>query len=170
MVEHDAREGDFHRLMGADEPIVGDGPGNRGNVTLAAGVFDDDDAFDARQRGHDLRDAGEGVDLLPGIEVAIGANEHLRLDLAEAVHGTLDTEVRRGRGPDGAEARGRQHRDDRLGQIGEIAGDPVACSDALRVKGLSELRRLVVERAMTQTALQPVLTPKDQGIRIVAVA
>ena len=68
---------------------------------------------------------------LAGVAVAVGGDQHLRLDLAEAVEHALDAEIRRARRPDRAEARGGEHRDDRLRHVRQVAGDPVAGADAL---------------------------------------
>ena len=51
-------------------------------------------------RSRDLADAGQAVDLLPGVAIAVGAEQHPRLDLPEAVEHAVGAEVGRARRPD----------------------------------------------------------------------
>ena len=61
-----------------------------------------------------------------GEAVAIDADEHLRLELGEAVDDALGSEIGSAHAPHGPEAGRREHRDDRFGDIRQVAGDPVA--------------------------------------------
>src|SRR5829696_3398912 len=89
-------------------------------------ILHDHDTLDARNGRSDLAHARQAVDLLPRVPVAVGAEEHLRLDLSEPVEHTLHPKIRRARRPHGAEARRCEHRDDRLGDVRQEAGDAVA--------------------------------------------
>ena len=51
---------------------------------------------------------GEAVVRLAGVVVAVGGDEHRRLDLAEAIEHALDAEVRRARRPHRADRRGAE--------------------------------------------------------------
>ena len=55
----------------------------------------------------------QAVVRLAGVDVAVGGDEHPRLDLAEPIEHALDAEVRRARRPDGADGRRAERRDDR---------------------------------------------------------
>ena len=63
---------------------------------------------------------------LAAVAVAVDGEQHLRLDLAEAVEHALHAEIGRAGRPDRAEAGGREHRDDRLRHVRHEAGDAVA--------------------------------------------
>ena len=67
---------------------------------------------------------------LAGVVVAVDRDQHLGLDLAEAVDDALHAEIGRAGGPHRAEAGGGEHGDDRLGHVGELRGDAVAGPDA----------------------------------------
>jgi hypothetical protein len=71
------------------------------------------------------------VDLLPGVAVAVGTEEHPRLDLTEAIDDAIDPEVRGARGPDRTQARCGKHGDHRLRHIGKESGHAVARYDAV---------------------------------------
>src|SRR4051812_5526350 len=60
-------------------------------------VWDDHDALDRWDLHHDLAHPRQAVDLLPRISIPVGAEEHLRLDLAEPIQHALHAEVRRAR-------------------------------------------------------------------------
>jgi hypothetical protein len=77
------------------------------------------------------RPCGADVDPLAGIVVAVDGEQHLGLDLAEAVEHARDAEIGRAGGPDGTQAGRRQHADHGLGHVGQVAGDPVALAHAL---------------------------------------
>src|SRR5690554_7484229 len=68
----------------------------------------------------------EGLDRLPVVEVAVAREEEGGLDLTEAIEHAIHTKIGRGRREDGAKARGREHHDDRLGEVWEICRDAIA--------------------------------------------
>jgi hypothetical protein len=58
--------------------------------------------------------------------IAIGREQHARLDLAEAIDHGACAKVRRARRPDRAQAGGREHGDDGLGNVWQEAGHAIA--------------------------------------------
>ena len=78
---------------------------------------------------------------LAAVAVAVGGEQHLGLDLAEAVEHAAHAEVGRARGPDRAERRRGEHRDDRLGAVRQDAGDAIAGAHAHRAQLRGERAR-----------------------------
>ena len=110
------------------------------------------------------------VEPLATVVVAVAGDQHLGLDLAEPVERPLDTEVGRARGPDRAQACRREHGDNRLGNVGQPAGNAVPGRDTEFEEGLSESRRLVSEFPVGEGAPLAVLENRHDGHRVVAVA
>ena len=90
------------------------------------------------------------VDVLVAVAVAADREQHLRLELAEPVEDAADAELRRARRPDRAEARGREERDERLGDVREVGDDAVAGADAEPLQAGARARDLVAELAERQ--------------------
>ena len=123
MIEGDRREGESgarHEEIVPADRAAQFRPGAR-----LAEERHDDRALDPRHGREDPGHDGPGVDALAVVTVAVGRDQHARGDLAEAVDDAVHAEVRRARGPDGAEARRRQHRNDRLRAVRQESGDPV---------------------------------------------
>jgi len=70
------------------------------------------------------------VDRLRAVAIPGDREEHLGLELTEAVEDALDPELGRARCPDRAEARRREEGDERLGDVRQVRDDPVAGTDA----------------------------------------
>ena len=83
----------------------------------------------------------EQVVPLAAVEVAVGGDQHARLDLAEAIEHALHAEVRRARRPDRADRRRAERRDDRLGHVRQVPGDAIAGLDARAPQRRREPRR-----------------------------
>ncbi len=77
-----------------------------------------------------------------GIGDGIAGDQHLRLDLLEAVDHGGRSHVGRADAPDRADAGARQKRDDGFGDVGQVGRDPVAGLDALLLQMQRERRRL----------------------------
>ena len=137
-------------------------PGSRNGTTMTR--------RDRRQAGAHGRDLLARVDRLAGVAVAVDRHQHLGLDLPEAVEHALDPEVGRAGRPDGAQARGRQHGDDGLRHVRQVAGHPVADPYALGPQGCRDPRHLGVELGPGELAPAPVLAAEDDGGRAVAAA
>ncbi len=127
-------------------------------------------ALDGRQLGQDLRQPVEGAVALAVVEVAVGGEEHLGLDLAEAVQHALHAEVGRAARPHRADGRRRQHGDHRLRHVGQEAGHPVAGLDPGVAQRLGGDGDGVVKLAPAHAARGLVLRPEDDGVGVVAPA
>ena len=130
----------------------------------------DDGARDRRRIRQDAGDALAAVDRLAVVEIAVGAEQHLRRDLAEAVHHAADAEVGRTRRPDGAQAGRRQHGDRRLGRVGHEAGDPITRRHAVGAERGRGLRDPGVERGVAEFAPGAILAAEDHRRRVVTPA
>ena len=75
------------------------------------------------------RDALAAVEVLAAVAVAVGREQHLRLDLGEAVDHGRDAELRRAARPDRADARRGQQRDDGLRRVRQVGHHAVAAPD-----------------------------------------
>ena len=129
-----------------------------------------DGAPDGRQGGLDLRQLIQPVQGLAVVEIAVGREQHLGLDLSETVEHPLHAEIRRGRGPHRSQRRGGQHGDDRFRHVRHIAGDPVARPHPLGLQGLRQPADGVVELGMAQPPAYLVLAPEHDGVAVVAAA
>ena len=76
----------------------------------------------------------EPVVVAAAVAVAVHGEEHSRLDLREPVDDARHAEVGRAARPDGADARARVERDDRLDDVRDVADDAVARPDPGRAK------------------------------------
>lgn len=84
---------------------------------------------DGAQRGELGAQFGDGlaaVVFLAAVAVAVDGEQHDGLDLLEAVEDAAGAEVGGAGGPDPADGGGGEERDDGLGDVGEVAADPVA--------------------------------------------
>ena len=82
----------------------------------------------------ELVDCGAAVEVLPAVAVPVDGEQHLRLDLREAVDDAADAELGRRRRPDRAERGAGEERRDRLGDVRQVRGDAVAAADAVCVQ------------------------------------
>ena len=130
-------------------------------------VRNDDDLFDRREAAGDVGDAPQAVDFLSGVATPVGTEQDARRDLAEAVHHARHAEVRRAGRPDGAEARGSEHRDHRLGDVRQEPRHPISRPNARRPERGRDTGGLVVECAVAQLAPCPGLVPcHERRVRV----
>ena len=122
-----------------------------------------------RHAGHHLGIFFQAVDRFAVVPVAIDTDQHLGLDLPEAVEHALHAEIRRGRRPDGSERAHRQHGNQGFRQVGQVAGHPVAGTDAGVDQEPLEARHLGIELGPAHPALDLVLAPEDQGFALVTI-
>src|SRR5205814_1432850 len=87
------------------------------------------------QLGPDRLDLGTPVDTPAAVDVPVDGHQYLRADLLPAVHHRAGTELGRARGEDRAEAGGGEQEDDRLRDVGQVRGHPVARPDAGPLQG-----------------------------------
>ena len=147
VVERDRLELDLAGGVGQGQLVPGDRPGNRPEVRRLAKIRHDDRPLHARDAGEDLPDAPERIDRGPVVAVAVRGDENPRLDLPETIEHPLHPEVGRARGPHRPEAGRGEHRDDRLGEVRQVARDPVPGTDAGRSEALCGPRDVAVELA-----------------------
>jgi hypothetical protein len=170
MVERQRCEGDRPGLVGGREIRPQRRIPEPVERRLRRGVGHDHDRRERRQARGDLAQLGEAVMRLAVVVIPVDGEQHLGLDLAEAVDDALHAEIRRAGRPHGADARRREHGDDRLGHVRQIAGDAVARLDAHRRQRLGEPRDFGVQLGPGDRPLDLVLAPEDQGRRRVVPA
>ena len=125
-VEHVQRMVERHRLE-LDRLVLGEQ--RRPVVGALAEVRDVHRVLERRERGFDRAHFVTPVDDLLAVAVAVDREQHLRLDLCEAVDDRAGPELRRARRPDRAQARGRRERDQRLLDVRRVRRDPIALGD-----------------------------------------
>ena len=129
----------------------------------------------AAVRDHDqLRDAGHSVEdrvqcvqaiaTFAVVEAGVGGEQQLRSDLAEAFDHGMRIEVWRAGRPDRTERTRRQHRDDRLGDVGQHSGDVIADADAGSLQRLRETTDLRMQLRVADLALLAAfVAERDRG-------
>ena len=85
--------------------------------------------IEARHRRLQLGDHVAAVEVLAAVAVAVDGEEHLGLDLGEAVDHAGRAEVGRAARPDRADRGGGEEGDDRLGDVRHVGDDAVAALD-----------------------------------------
>ena len=163
MIELERLEMDFAGVERVEEVVERGSGRGRG-----AKVVDDDALLHRRQLLQDLCGLFLRIELLAAVEIAVGAEQHFRLDLAETVEHALHAEIGRTARPDRAEACGCQHRRGRFGQVRQVAGHAVSLLHAGVGKRLRQPGHQVVKVAMAQAALDPVLAPENDRVAMVA--
>ena len=170
VVEREAFEFNRGGGLARGELVEGDGLLHRGEVGRGGGVRHHHDAFDRRDPRRHRCQPAYGVEPLAAVEVAVGAEQHLRPDLPEPVHHPLHAEVRRGGRPDRADAGGSEHGDHGFRHVGHVAGDAVARRHSGRPQALSDHGDGVVKLAEAQRVSHPILAAEQDRRRVVAAA
>jgi len=80
----------FQRVVPCNRPFK-----TVGNLCCLAEIRHDQSLFDAWERRQNLTQFLATTKLLAVIEITVTGNEHLRLDLTEAINHTLRSEIRR---------------------------------------------------------------------------
>jgi hypothetical protein len=165
VVELDRLELDRPGLEGLDEVEErGADPGRRTQVV------DHHALLHARQLFQHLRHLVLAVVFLAAIEVAVRAEEHLRLDLAEAIQHALHAEIRRAARPDRAQARGREQRRGAFGHVGQVPRHAVALLHARIRKRLRDPGDQVVELPLRELPLDAVFAAENDRRALAALA
>jgi hypothetical protein len=118
------------------------------------------------QPGQPVPDGGHllaPVDRLGAVAVAVDRQQHLRVDLAEAVEDAAGAELRRARGPYRPEAGGGQKGHQRLGDVGQVGHDPVAPPDAEAGQAGPAPGDLTAQLTGSQVDRAPRLGPAEHG-------
>ena len=138
-----------------------------------------DHVLDRRDPTPDRLDLRPPVDVAVAVAVAADRDQHARLDLGEPVDDAAGAELGRARGPDRAEARGRDEPDQRLGDVRHVRDNAIALlhTEALKARadppGLldqlaeRELARPARLRARHHRHPVAVLLEPDQVLRVV---
>ena len=140
-------------------------------AVLPAGAVEVAEPHDpAADLGRDPLDRLAAVEVAPVVAVAVHGEQHLRLDLREAVDHRAGAEVGRAARPDGADRRGGQERGHRLRDVRHVGGDPVAALDAERAQAGGDPRGALAQLAPRPLGLLAQLGGVDDrhGIRILA--
>jgi hypothetical protein len=122
---------------------------------------------DVRERGQasdDLADIGSPVEGLATIAVAIDAEHELWCELRIAIEHAARAEVRPTTRPHRADARGREHGDDRFGRIRQIGHDTIATCDAERTHAGREHAHPPRELGPRQRRQRPTLGQIQQRV------
>ena len=135
MVERHALE--LERLVGGRERLV--------PVALVPEVGQRHRALQRRHLGLHALDQLAAVMVLAAVAVAVDRQQHLRLDLGEAVDDAARAEVGRAARPDRAEAGGGEEGGDRLGDVRHVGDDAVAALDAERLQAGGDAGGLVAQ-------------------------
>ena len=170
MIEGHLGEGDAIRRRVRGGLAPGHGVRQGREIRRLLDIRHDRDRLDARQVGEHVRDARPAVEGLAAVEVAVGADQRLRFDLAETVEHPARAEIGRAGRPHRAQARGRQHGGHRLGQVGQEPRDAVAPAHPLRLEPDTQGRHRVVEFREGHRAARAVLAPAHDGLATVAAA
>src|SRR5919112_1796305 len=132
-------------------------------------VGNDDDPLDLGYAFPYFADSCQRINLLAGIPIAVGAEEDLGLDLAEAVEHSVGAEVGRAGGPDRPQGGRGQHGDHRLGQVRHEARHPIAGYNSFGREGGRDIGHGPVQLAIAQLALAAPFVPKDQRSTVVVI-
>ena len=167
MVERQLRKLDVPRLEWANElGHAHDAFFTRAGCRLT--VRSTDRVPDGRHLCEQLAHTGQKIDRLAAVNVTVRGEQHHRLDLAEAIEHPLHAEIRRARGPDRADAGGREHGDHGGRHVRQVAGDTISGHDASTAQRLSELRHFVVQLAIRETRAHLFFAPEHERRALVA--
>ena len=114
--------------------------------------------------GHAL----EHVEVAPGIAVAVGDEQDLRLDLAEAVEHAAYAEIRRARRPDDALRQRGEREHPGLGHVRDKGRGAIARAQAQLRERLRGARHVAGEVGVAHAALEAALVPEHERVALVA--
>ena len=108
--------------------------------------------------------------LLAVVEIAVGAEQQLRLRLTEAVEHAVRTEIGRAGRPDRADGNRRQREHRGFRHIGGEGGDAVPGDQAFGAHRLGGARHLGMQLGVADAAAEAGLVPEHEGVGRVAPA
>jgi hypothetical protein len=113
-----------------------------------------------------VRYGGRDFDeVAPAVTHAIAGDQHLGLDLPEAIEHRIGPHVGRADAPDPANAHHGEESDDRLRDVGQVGGHPVAWLQALRAQVQRQRGDLEPQLRPVQFALLPFFIAADQRLQ-----
>ena len=130
-------------------------------------IRDDDDPLDRRQPGDDLRHLVENRSDLAVVTIRVDGEQDARLDLSQAIEHAVHAEVGRARGPDRAQRRCAEHRDDRLGHVGHVGSDAIAGDDPASGQCAGDARCKRMQAGVRDHPLHFVLAPEHERVAVV---
>ena len=163
MVEGHLLERRLRALPGGEQLRPARGRRHQRALGLGFHQPDDDGPGELRHRLDQRSHRGRAVELLAAVAVAVDGDQHLGLDLGEAVDHRARAEVRRAARPDRADRGGREEGDDRLRPVGQIRGDAVSRLDSKRAQAGGRGRHLAAQLAPGQLAQLAPLGGVAQG-------
>ena len=104
------------------------------------------------------------------VAIAVGAEQHLRLDLSEAIEHALDTEIGRAGRPDDALRQRRERQHPRLRDIRHEGRDAISGAQTKRLQCLRRARHVARQLRIAQAPPRAALVPKDEGVAAIATA
>eukprot|EP01136_Pigoraptor_vietnamica_P039846 Opistho-1_new@856 len=159
------------RLGERQERLVQLGLRNHGEVKgrrLDKG--ENDDALQVAKALDDLEQLAHVVVHLAVVVHGVHRENHLGVDLAEALKHARDAKVGRSGAPDGTNARRRQHELNSLHAVGDVADDAVSRRDARLPHGRRSPRHARVQLTVRHLERLARLTRPDEGDAVVVVA
>ncbi|MNF55487.1 hypothetical protein D3C84_369500 [compost metagenome] len=171
LVEGDRGEGRLAARVVEVVPEVDSGTGyevRHAGVATGAGHYQQ--LLQRRHAPEDFIELGGQVQVLAGIAVAGCGDQHLGLDLSEAVDHSLGAEVRRTGRPGGAQAGGCEHAGHRLPGIGHEGRDPVANANPCRPQALLQAGDMGGQLGIAELLAAAILAYGHQGWMVVAAA
>ena len=159
MVERDRLE--LERALFGDQLVEA---GRVGHGRVAVGH--PDHVLEGRQPRADRGDLVATVDVAVAVAVAGDREHQLRLDLREPVDHAARAELGRARRPDRTEARRRDERHERLGNVGQVGDDAVPGADAEALQARARAPRHFAKPAECQLRRRPRLRLGDDGDRV----
>src|SRR5205807_6183125 len=95
------------------------------------------DLLESRNSANNLFDVRKNIELLTFVDVPVGGEQYLRFDLAETIQDGGGTQLRAATGPDGTDACGCKHRDDRFLNVWQVARHAVSRSNPHLAESIS---------------------------------
>ncbi len=161
MVEGDLLEGELGPRPRGRQLLPGDRPDRRGLIREEVGQHDR--MLHGGQLGADRREHLGAVEVLACVAVPVHRQQHLRLDLGEAVDHAARPELRGGARPDRSDAAHGQEGDQGLGDVRHVGDDPVPATDPERPQAPGDRRHLCGELSPRDLSQLPQLGGVQHG-------
>ena len=143
-------------------PAQGVGGGGNGSVYIS-GVMGVNHALHARHILGELSRFGGDVKSFSFVVVGIGREEHLGLDLAEAIRGGLRADIRGAGAPDNTGCGCGEHGNNGFGEVGHIGGHSIAGFQTFGTQGFGDAENLGAQFAPGNDAALGIFTAEDEG-------